>query len=69
MNTQNIETNLNKYELNLEQNSEILLECQKKRDIDSCFVCEKTFECEIRRKYVKSVYESMSQGEGGGFEF
>ncbi|MDR2342414.1 MAG: hypothetical protein LBD84_05185 [Campylobacteraceae bacterium] len=69
MNTQNIETNVNKYELNLEQNSEILLECQKERDIDSCFVCEKTFGCEIRRKYVKSVYESMSQGEGGGFEF
>ncbi|MDR2081823.1 MAG: hypothetical protein LBP54_08075 [Campylobacteraceae bacterium] len=69
MNTQNIETNANRYELNLQHESEILLACQEKREIKSCFACEKTFECETRKKYVKSVYESMSQGEGGGFEF
>ncbi|MDR3177827.1 MAG: hypothetical protein LBT96_02465 [Campylobacteraceae bacterium] len=69
MNTQNTEANPNRYELSLKQDSEILLACQKERNIDSCFVCEKTFECETRKKYVKSVYESMSQGEGGGFEF
>ncbi|MDR2099480.1 MAG: hypothetical protein LBP40_01465 [Campylobacteraceae bacterium] len=69
MNTQNIEANISRYELNLKHESEILLACQKERNIESCFACEKTFECEKRKKYVKSVYESMSQGEGGGFEF
>ncbi|MDR2789458.1 MAG: hypothetical protein LBB59_00545 [Campylobacteraceae bacterium] len=69
MNTQNTETAANKYELNLQQRSEILLACQKERGVESCFACEKIFECETRKKYVKSVYESMSQGEGGGFEF
>jgi hypothetical protein len=69
MNTQNIDVNINEYSLNLKQESEVLLSCQNEKNIDSCFVCEKTFECEKRKKYVKSVYDSMSQGQGGGFEF
>lgn len=31
--------------------------------------CEKFFECELRKKYVIAVYESMNKGSGGGFEF
>ncbi|MDR1285070.1 MAG: hypothetical protein LBJ88_02590 [Campylobacteraceae bacterium] len=69
MSTQNIEAKTNEYELNLKQESEILLLCQNEKNIDSCFVCENIYECEKRKRYVKSVYESMSQGQGGGFEF
>jgi len=46
-----------------------LQECQKNRQLDSCFKCELMFDCEIRKEYVKAVYESMSLGQGGGFEF
>ncbi len=46
-----------------------LLACQEERNVDSCFKCEKIIGCEIRSDYVKKVYESMSKGEGGGFEF
>jgi hypothetical protein len=59
----------NEYKLNLKKESENLLMCQKERNLESCFTCEKIFECEKRTKYVKSVYESMSQGQSGGFEF
>jgi len=32
-------------------------------------LCDKLFECALRDEYVKAVYESMSKGQGGGFEF
>lgn len=44
-------------------------ECQSSMQVDSCLKCEKVLGCEIRETYVKSVYESMNKGEGGGFEF
>jgi len=31
--------------------------------------CEKLLECEVRDDYIKAVYDSMSKGAGGGFEF
>jgi hypothetical protein len=43
--------------------------CQKSNNLDSCFNCEKIFDCTIRGMYVKAVYESMNKGHGGGFEF
>ncbi len=43
--------------------------CQKKMEVDSCMKCKKMFECQIRQNYVKAVYESMSLGQSGGFEF
>ena len=46
-----------------------LLACQKEHGVDSCMKCEKILGCEVRNDYVKKVYESMSKGEGGGFEF
>ena len=46
-----------------------LIACQEERNVDSCLKCEKIIGCEIRSDYVKKVYESMSKGEGGGFEF
>ncbi|WP_419764780.1 MAG: hypothetical protein ACNI28_00060 [Arcobacter sp.] len=46
-----------------------LNECQKSYNLDSCTPCEKFFDCEIRKKYVIAVYESMNKGSTGGFEF
>lgn len=46
-----------------------LTECQKSKNLDSCFKCEAFFYCETRDAYVKAVYESMNKGHGGGFEF
>jgi hypothetical protein len=67
MNTQNNTANIPNTKLGKE--SIVLAECQQKNGLDSCFKCDKLFECEIRIKYVKTVYESMSHGQGGGFEF
>ncbi len=57
------------YQKVLSEKKEILQKCQKDKNIDSCMKCKKTFECEIRKNYVNAVYESMSHGETGGFEF
>ncbi len=57
------------YQKVLSERKEALQKCQKDKNIDSCMKCEKTFECEIRKNYVNAVYESMSHGETGGFEF
>ncbi len=46
-----------------------LQNCQKEHKVHSCTACEKVLGCEIRMEYVKKVYESMSKGQGGGFEF
>ena len=43
--------------------------CQSKQSVTSCMNCSYTIGCELRKQYVKSVYESMSKGETGGFEF
>jgi hypothetical protein len=57
------------YQKALDEKKEILQKCQQENNIDSCMKCEKTFTCETRQDYVKAVYESMSHGETGGFEF
>ena len=57
------------YQEVLDGKKKILQQCQEEKNIDSCMKCEKLLECEIRDDYVKSVYESMSHGETGGFEF
>jgi len=60
---------LDEYQQVLKDKKETLQKCQDEKKLDSCMQCEKTFECEVRADYVKSVYESMSHGETGGFEF
>ncbi len=60
---------LDKWELALEQKLAELKECQKNKNVNSCMKCELTFECDLRKAYVKAVYESMNKGQGGGFEF
>ncbi|MCK5109907.1 MAG: hypothetical protein KAQ94_00180 [Arcobacteraceae bacterium] len=47
----------------------IIEKCQEENQLSSCTLCPKIIECEIRKQYVKAVYESMNKGAGGGFEF
>lgn len=58
-----------KWELALIKEKDNLQACQTALGFNSCTPCEKIFECEIRKTYVKAVYESMNKGSGGGFEF
>ncbi|ADR34074.1 hypothetical protein Sulku_1412 [Sulfuricurvum kujiense DSM 16994] len=57
------------YEERLDAAMNDLQECQQVQNVSSCYVCEKCIGCEIRTKYIRSVYESMSKGETGGFDF
>ena len=43
--------------------------CQKEQHVKSCSACVKLLDCTLRDAYIKAVYDSMSKGEGGGFEF
>jgi hypothetical protein len=56
----------------------ILTECQASNSMSvvfdgksygSCMPCPKIMGCETRRSYVAAVYDSMSKGSTGGFEF
>ena len=57
------------FEKELEAKKELLQACQKSKNVFTCSDCEKMFECDTRKSYVKAVYESMAKGHGGGFEF
>jgi hypothetical protein len=43
--------------------------CQEEKNARSCSQCEFYIGCETRQAYVQAVYDSMSKGETGGFEF
>ena len=58
-----------KFELHLDEMIVKIQACQKNKNLQSCSVCERYMDCELRLDYVKSVYNSMSKGETGGFEF
>jgi hypothetical protein len=58
-----------KFELHLEEMMLKLQECQRSKSLESCSVCEHFFSCRLRSDYIQSVYNSMSKGETGGFEF
>ena len=57
------------YEQDLQEKNVLLQACQQNKNVVTCSDCEKMFECETRKTYVKAVYESMAKGQGGGFEF
>lgn len=57
------------WEIALDKKINELKQCQSSNNLNSCNPCEKFFDCELRKKYVISVYESMNKGSGGGFEF
>jgi hypothetical protein len=58
-----------RFEIHLDEMIVKLQNCQKERELKSCSVCEFFLKCELRSDYVKSVYNSMSKGDTGGFEF
>lgn len=60
---------MDKFELYLDEMIEKLHKCQKERLSASCSSCELYLDCELRSNYVKAVYNSMSKGDTGGFEF
>jgi len=60
---------LDEWEEKLERMIIKLKSCQNEKDLNSCIPCGKCFECDLRKRYVNSVYESMNKGSSGGFEF
>lgn len=60
---------LDNWEQKLEEILSELQNCQKSKNLDSCKPCLEFFDCELRKRYVVAVYESMNKGSGGGFEF
>ena len=63
------DTILDEWEIKLEEKIVELKNCQDSNNLKSCTPCGQFFECELRKRYVISVYESMNKGSGGGFEF
>jgi hypothetical protein len=57
------------YEAKLDEAKESLHECQASKGLESCLKCPQLLGCPIRAQYVRSVYESMSKGATGGFDF
>lgn len=60
---------LDEWQTVLVQKKSELESCQVSRHLKSCMNCEKLLECYVRDAYIKAVYDSMSKGAGGGFEF
>lgn len=60
---------LDKFELHLNEMIEKLQMCQKSCNLQSCSLCKDYLTCSLRDDYIKAVYNSMSKGETGGFEF
>ena len=58
-----------KFELFLDEMLIKLHACQEKENHKTCSDCEHYFDCDLRHEYVKAVYNSMSKGDTGGFEF
>lgn len=63
------EVELDKFELHLDSMIVKIHSCQEEKSLKSCSHCESYLSCELRSDYVKSVYNSMSKGDTGGFEF
>ncbi len=57
------------FEERLDAALQAMQNCQKEKAVKSCSLCEFYIGCETRRAYVQAVYDSMSKGETGGFEF
>jgi len=60
---------MDKFEIHLDEMIVKLQQCQVEKNLKSCSVCDHYLDCELRSDYIKSVYNSMSKGETGGFEF
>ena len=60
---------LDEWKIALTHKKAELESCQVEHQVKSCIKCEKLLDCTIRDAYIKAVYDSMSKGAGGGFEF
>ncbi len=60
---------LDEWQIALKQKKSELEACQSEHQVKSCMGCEKLLDCVVRDSYVQAVYDSMSKGSGGGFEF
>lgn len=60
---------LDEFEIKLSEETDKLISCQQSKNLNSCLKCDSLIGCEIRGKYVKAVYDSMSKGAAGDFEF
>lgn len=69
MQTSNNAVEMDRFELHLDEMMLKLQKCQEERALTSCSSCEFYLSCELRSDYVKAVYNSMSKGDTGGFEF
>ena len=58
-----------KFELHLDNIITKLKECQNTKNLTSCSFCHDFLVCGLRNDYVNAVYNSMSKGDTGGFEF
>ena len=58
-----------KYDLRLIEATTRLKECQTDKDTNSCFKCIVGLDCSLRIDYINKVYESMSKGKEGQFNF
>lgn len=57
------------YDLGLIEATTRLKECQVSKDTNSCFKCLVGLDCSLRIDYVNKVYESLSKGKEGQFNF
>lgn len=65
-----MEKDTTKFDLELYDALNLLNKCQLDTQKKlSCIWCAKFFSCQIRQDYVKKVYNSMSKGKSGNFEF
>ncbi|WP_324170508.1 hypothetical protein [Sulfurimonas sp.] len=58
-----------KFELHLDEMIKEIQTCQEHKALKTCSFCEEYLPCKLRNDYIKSVYNSMSKGKTGGFEF
>ena len=58
-----------KFEVYLDEMVTKLQACQKEKNVKSCSKCQLFLTCTLRSEYIGAVYNSMSKGETGGFEF
>ena len=60
---------IDQWQIALDEALQQLQGCQEQKQLDSCMKCAEIYKCTIKESYVKTVYESMNKGSGGGFEF
>lgn len=57
------------FAINLEKKIAHLQSCQSEHNLNSCMPCAEFIGCTKRIEYVKAVYDNMSKGQEGSFDF